>query len=272
MDLAGVLPQGWGPSRKRGAFSLTFDNFGEAADIELGFFPKDEPLGRHFTAGYLPRFLDLVRDVPVTYFIEAFNIALYPDQIRAIRDAGHEVAMHAWRHEPWGKQSAAQRKDILERSLQAYAKIGIAPKGFRPPGGVMADEAVQEFLDCGLTYCSPLGDAGGTTLRNDLAILPFAWHHVDAYMLDPRLGALRTTFGDPAAPVDQAKWQRVMDDALQLALQGRHVTLIFHPFLFGPDEAMTRALRNLIDALRSQRDLWVASCSDVAGWLRASKS
>lgn len=272
MSATEAVQQGWGPSRKRGAFSLTFDNFGEAADLELGRFPEGQPIGQHFTAiEYLPKLLDLVKDVPVTYFIEAFNVAVYPQQLKSIRDAGQEIAMHAWRHEAWGKQDATTRADILKRSLQAYESIGIVPKGFRPPGGVMADEAVQEFLDCGLTYCSPLGDAGATGTKRDLAVLPFAWKHVDAYMLDPKLGALRTAFGDPAEPIDQAQWQRVVDEAIELALQGRHVTLIFHPVLFGRDAAMTETVQRLVGTLRSNRDLWVASCSEVADWLRGSR-
>ena len=272
MSAADASKRGWGPSSKRGAFSLTFDNFGEAADLELGRFPEGQPIGQHFTAiEYLPKFLKLVEDVPVTYFIEAFNVAVYPQQLRSIRDAGQEVAMHAWRHENWGKQDAGRRKDILKRSLDAYASIGISPKGFRPPGGVMTDEAVQEFLDCGLTYCSPLGDAGATETKQGLAVFPFAWKHVDAYMLDPKLGALRTAFGDREAPIDRVQWQRVVDDAVSLALQGHHVTLIFHPVLFGRDAVMTETVQRLVAILKSERDLWVASCAEVADWLRGNQ-
>ncbi|MGD9941933.1 MAG: polysaccharide deacetylase family protein [Burkholderiaceae bacterium] len=264
-----AIREGWGPDGKRGAFSLTFDNFGEAADIELGFFPENAPLGKHFTAEYLPTLLQTVQSLPVTYFIEASNVALYPEQIKSIRDAGHEIAMHAWRHENWGRQDAAQRQDILRRSMQAWETLDIVPRGFRPPGGVMPEGSVQELLDCGLSYCSPLGAAGDTGVTPEgLATLPFAWHHVDAYMLDPRLGALRTAFGDPAEPVSFEHWEAVIDEAVQLALQGRHVSIIFHPFFFGPSKDMSQALRGLISTLQSQRDLWVAPCGEVAQWLR----
>lgn len=262
-------PKTWGPGNKRGAFSLTFDNFGEAADIELGFFPAGQPIGQHFTSTYLPTLLDMVQSLPVTYFIEASNVALYPEHIKSIRDAGHEIAMHAWRHENWGKQDAATRKDVLRRSMQAWETLGIVPKGFRPPGGVMPEGSVQEFLDCGLTYSSPLGVAGDTKLTPEgFALLPFAWPHVDAYMLDPRLDALRTSFGDPAAPVSFPKWEAVIDEAVEFALQGNHLTIIFHPFFFGPNKDMTNALQRLIRTLQSQPDLWVAPCGEVSQWLR----
>jgi len=256
----------WGPDGKRGAFSLTFDNFGEAFELEVGF-AGDAPIGQHPTAGRLPDFLQIVKDLPVTYFIEASNVGIYPEHIKRIRDAGVEIGLHAWRHENWGKQSAEQRRDILQRSMAAFATLGVAPKGFRPPGGVMPEGSLQEFADCGMTYCSPLGGAGETRIESDIAIFPFAWPHVDAYMLDPRLGALRASFGDPEAVVTFPEWEKVLKEAVATALSGKHVTMIFHPYLFEPDERMTNALKALIRTLRATPDLWLANCNDVANWM-----
>jgi len=39
----------WGPGLKRGAVSFTFDNLGEAADLEFGTWPKDVAVGTHYT-------------------------------------------------------------------------------------------------------------------------------------------------------------------------------------------------------------------------------
>src|SRR5882672_1344757 len=40
---------GWGPDGRRGAVSFTFDNLGEASDIEFGKWPKDQPIGSHMS-------------------------------------------------------------------------------------------------------------------------------------------------------------------------------------------------------------------------------
>lgn len=50
----GGLPitPGWGPAGKKGAVSFTFDNLGEASDIEFGKWPKDHPVG--LPDGYSP--------------------------------------------------------------------------------------------------------------------------------------------------------------------------------------------------------------------------
>lgn len=265
---------GWGPDQKTGAFSVTFDNFGEAADIELGRHPADQAVGTHYTAHEcLPTILKIVEQHPVTYFIEAINVARYPEQIKAIRDAGHEISMHAWQHENWGSRNPQQRQDILQRSLDAFETLGIRPGGFRPPGGVMPPGSLQEFHDAGLSYCSPLGEAGASGIDQKIAVLPFAWKHVDAYMLDPGLGALRTRFGDPAAAVDESVWQDSLTAAMQTALtQKTHVTVIFHPFLFVRAPRMTQVLESLLADLQSQTDLWVAPCAQVADWLKHSQS
>ena len=39
----------WGPHACRAAVSVTFDNLGEAADLERGLWPEGEPLGRHYS-------------------------------------------------------------------------------------------------------------------------------------------------------------------------------------------------------------------------------
>jgi peptidoglycan/xylan/chitin deacetylase (PgdA/CDA1 family) len=264
--------QGWGPARKAGAFSLSFDNLGEAADLELARHPADQPLGQHFTATHLlPEVLRLVDGLPITYFIEAMNVQWYPDALRRIRDAGIEIGLHAWAHENWARPDAAARRDILQRSMAAYDSLGITPRGFRPPGGALPEGAIDEFRAVGLRYCSPAGSAGAShgvgTGADAFAVLPFAWRHVDVYLMDPRLEAFRARQGDRAAAATPAGWRETVLDALALARSGQHVTLVFHPFFFGPDPAMRAVLVELIDLLRRSEDLWVASCGAVADWL-----
>ena len=47
---SGVVMNGWGVERRPGALSFTFDNLGEAADIEFGQWPADKPVGEHYSA------------------------------------------------------------------------------------------------------------------------------------------------------------------------------------------------------------------------------
>src|ERR1700733_4673499 len=127
----------WGASAADAAVSVTFDNLGEAAQLELGMWPEDVPQGEHFTVReVLPRLLELLtaRGVRATFFVEGLNAEMYPGALHDLTQAGHEVAVHAWRHEEWGTLEAPVETALLDRTTDAMRSIGIDPRGFRPPG------------------------------------------------------------------------------------------------------------------------------------------
>src|SRR5258707_12037985 len=91
---------GWGPQCQPGAVSFTFDNLGEASDIEFGTWPEDQPIGSHMSVTQVvPELLARLQGLSVTFFVEAWNATVYPDALRAMADAGHQVALHGLRHE-----------------------------------------------------------------------------------------------------------------------------------------------------------------------------
>ena len=64
--------------------SVTFDNLGEAADLERGIWPEDQRLGEHFTVREaLPQLLSLLAgaDLRATFFVEGLNGELYPEAL-----------------------------------------------------------------------------------------------------------------------------------------------------------------------------------------------
>jgi hypothetical protein len=70
---------GWGAERRSGALSFTFDNLGEAADIEFGQWPADKPVGEHYSARrVVPALLSRLEGVRATFFIEGWNTGIYP--------------------------------------------------------------------------------------------------------------------------------------------------------------------------------------------------
>jgi peptidoglycan/xylan/chitin deacetylase (PgdA/CDA1 family) len=222
----------WNAEGARAAVSITFDNLGEAAEIELGLWPDDRPMGRHFSVTeVLPRLLETLssHSVNATFFVEGLNAELYPDTLRSIADRGHEVAIHAWRHEQWASLDHDSETRLLSRATAAMKAAGLAPSGFRPPGGCLTAGTLALLAERGYRYASPAGEKEG--IQEGLAILPFRWPLVDAYSFMPNFAELRERFGGSSEPIAPDEMSRVMQSALRRhAGQGGHLALLFHPF------------------------------------------
>ena len=210
---------------RAGAVRLTFDNLGEVADLERGKWPADAPLGRHASVTRtLPRILDLLASAGVraTFFVEGLNAELYPDALRSIADAGHEVAFHGWQHERWADLSPQEERESFERGVTALDGLGLRPVGFRPPGGELTDASLGLLREFGFEYCSPLGTS---VESRGILLLPFRWELVDALYYLPHFASLRGS-AEPLPP------QRLRE-AIDAADDG---VLIFHPFLLEDEE------------------------------------
>jgi len=95
---------------------------------------------------HTPRILDVLsrHETRATFFVLAERAAWYPQILAAIREAGHEIALHGDNHSPLlGRSMLANRehirvgKDRLERMLEERVRF------FRPPYGW---QDVRSFL------------------------------------------------------------------------------------------------------------------------------
>lgn len=263
---------GW-PGGAGGALSLSFDNLGEAAEIELGAVGADAQLGEHFTATrVLPSLLDALgnRDLAATFFVEGINAELYPDALAAIAAAGHELGYHAWRHEQWGDLSAAEQAENLARGLAAFRSLGLMPAGLRPPGGGLGAGGVAVLREAGLRYCSPAGE--GASADGGIAVLPFQWRHVDASCVLPPLAPVRELMTGSHAPLDPGAFLSYLEaETERLAREGGFATIVLHLFMldwFGED--LLGALLDRLSGAARRGDLWVAPCADVASHVLAN--
>jgi peptidoglycan/xylan/chitin deacetylase (PgdA/CDA1 family) len=236
---------------------LTFDNLGEAAEVGAGARDPAGPLGGHPTAtGAVPQILDelALRELPATFFVEGLNAEVYPELLRRIEAAGHEVAYHAWAHEQWSELDADRQAENLARGVAAFERIGLAPSGMRPPGGTLGEGGFEAMRKAGLRYCSPAG--GGVRVENGLAVLPFEWRHVDASCVIPDMeGPLR----------EPDELLAFLDEELAAtARAGGLLSLVLHPFMlewFGRERL--GAFCDLVaDARRA--GLEVLRCEDAA--------
>jgi peptidoglycan/xylan/chitin deacetylase (PgdA/CDA1 family) len=238
-----------------GAISITFDNLGEAAQLELGMWPDDLAQGEHFTVTeVLPRLLELLSSLGVraTFFVEGLNAVTYPDALRSIAAHGHELALHAWRHEDWASLDAERESSLLDRARNAMADIGLSPVGFRPPGGLMTPRTLELLRSRDFRYISPAGQREGVS--DGMAVLPFRWSLVDAFYYMPHFSGLRQHEGFSEQPLPVSRMGEVMTQAiLARAHETGHVTLLFHPFsLAFTGEEGWATMRDVLSLLSQQ--------------------
>jgi peptidoglycan/xylan/chitin deacetylase (PgdA/CDA1 family) len=256
------------------AVTISFDNLGEVTELARGEWPEDKPLGRHVSVTRaLPRILALLDelDLRATFFVEGRNTELYPGTLVELGAAGHEVAYHGWCHEQWAQLGPTREVQLLRRGVEAMSALGLRPLGFRPPGGRLTGASTRALRDLEFAYCSPAGR--GVAVEHGIATLPFQWELVDAYHYLPRFGPLRER--DHGAPDVRppSGFAAALDAGLQAAIEhGRHLSLVFHPFLAEPVErfdVMSEALaavRRLVD----ERVLWCVPYRDLAASIRAT--
>jgi peptidoglycan/xylan/chitin deacetylase (PgdA/CDA1 family) len=255
-----------------GILSLTFDNLGEAAELEMGALAAEAPLGRHETAlEVVPRLLGQLdeRGIAATFFVEGLNAELYPDLLREIDGCGHEVAYHAWRHEQWADLTADEQAANLDRGITAFGRLGLELAGLRPPGGQLGAGGTRVLREAGLRYCSPAGAGAG--IEDGVALLPFEWRHLDASCVLPPLAAAREQIngsGDPIEPASFVAWLEA--EIGRLTEAGGYMAIVLHPFMLGwlGDENLA-ALLNRVATAAAGDDVWVARCAEVAEYVGA---
>jgi peptidoglycan/xylan/chitin deacetylase (PgdA/CDA1 family) len=261
-------PDSWGPDGRRAAVSVCFDNLGEARDVGEGTWPRDRVHGAHPSAlEALPRILAALDELEVraSFFVEGWNLDVYPDQIRAIVDRGHDLGLHGWVHESWGRLPVGEEVGLLDRSAAAAARLGVRFEGFRPPGGLLTGSTLSLLRERGFRFCSPFAEA--VTLSSDVSVLPFQWGVVDGYYYLEELAELRRSQGDRSEVASPAESASALRRALRAVIDdGRYTALTFHPFLMLDPEAHLVA-RELIAELGSHDAVWCAPCSQVAAWV-----
>ena len=261
-----------GLDARRAAVTVTFDNLGEAADLERGLWPEDKPLGHHYSVKRaLPRILDTLEELGLraTFFVEGINAELYPETLLQIANSGHELGYHGWRHEYWPNLSPSEEARLLGRGVRKMHELGVRPRGFRPPGGRLTPSSPELLENIGFTHCSPAGL--GIGLLGNVIVLPFEWRLIDAYYYLPRFGGLRETVTGSSEPMSPARFRGMLSSALQGAVRdGGYLTLLFHPFLEEREDRF-EGMRGALEELRDLAEaglVWCAPYRDVVSWVR----
>ena len=257
----------WGPDGKPMAACVTFDHLGEATELGQGTWPAEAVVGRHHSvSAELPALLEMLTGrVAATFYVEAWNFGVYPDALRSIVDAGHDIGWHGWLHEPWYKTSGPDLRRALEKSMEAYDRAGIRPVGARPPAGLLGRHSLQLLRDFGFPFVSLAGATYG--IEDGTALLPYPVTAIDGVYYQRAFTRMRKE-----QPGDEVVGPEVLLRAHskfvdETARAGGFASFVFHvPWQDTPEKVA--AIGVLMDRLDQDDRVWHASSADVAAWMR----
>lgn len=95
--------------------------------------------------------------VPATFFVPAHTAASFPDAVRSIGAAGHEIAAHGFVHESPVALTRAEEVALFARSEDVLAQVtGARPVGYRSPAWDLSPHTMEILEERGYLYDSSL--------------------------------------------------------------------------------------------------------------------
>ena len=77
--------------------------------------PKHRSMGEYGPKRGVDRILSLLEEfgVKATFFVPGLFAEIYPQVLKRVSDAGHEIALHGYRHENFAKLPVEEQEKIL---------------------------------------------------------------------------------------------------------------------------------------------------------------
>jgi peptidoglycan/xylan/chitin deacetylase (PgdA/CDA1 family) len=117
--------------------------------------PNDIQRGMFAGEVGVPRMLELFRrsGIQASWFVPGHSLETFPDQVKMIVDAGHEIGAHGYSHENPIAMTASQEEDVLARSVELIENVsGRRPRGYVAPWWEMSENTASLLLKYGFTY------------------------------------------------------------------------------------------------------------------------
>ena len=219
----------------------------------------------------VPRILEILarHEIKATFFIPGYSAHRYPDVVRAVAEAGHEIAHHSYFHENTIGMDAETEAAMLDLGLRALHEVaGVRPEGYRAPMWELTYNTPRLLAERGFLWDSSLMDSdhpyvlavdGAGDPPATLVEIPVSWGLDDweQYAYLPGLvgpGVIES----PAKALEM--WTLELEAMHRL---GAAFVLCCHPFLSGrPSRA--EALERLIERMKSLNGLWITTVGEVA--------
>ncbi len=225
--------------------------------------------------------------IPATFFVPGHTAETYPDTVRAIAAAGHEIGHHGYLHENPVALTPEEERRVLTRGLEALERtVGTRPAGYRSPAWDNSPQTIELLLKYGFRYESSLmghdfvpywcrvGDviqSDGPYLFGrevDLVEMPVSWvlddfPHFEYVRLGNRLSP-----GLSAASKVEEIWRGEFDFMCR-DVPGGVFTLTMHPQVIGRGHRMLM-LERLIEHMKEGDGVQFSTLEQAAGTFRAA--
>ena len=200
------------------------------------------------------------QEVSATFFVPGRVAERYPDRVREILAAGHEVAHHGYTHTSPADLSREAEEAELERGLEALRAVGADPVGYRSPAWEFSPNTIELLEAHGFAYSSNYMDDirpyrhPGT----EIVELPVQWILDDA----PHFWFSGADWNRKIATVSEVReiWTGELDGIVKL---GGSCIFTMHPQVIGRPHRIA-FLEEFIAEVRSRRDVWIATCAQIA--------
>lgn len=103
-------------------------------------------------------------DIKATLFVQGDSIQSHAQILKTFQDQGHEIALHGYHHELWGKPKwfsqekvlpLCQQEETLLKALKEFKKAGLHPPvSFRAPNLVIRSGTYRALQNVGIRYDS----------------------------------------------------------------------------------------------------------------------
>lgn len=260
-------PGRW-PNGARCAVVLSFDVDAETlwliADPANAQRPGVLSMGHYGPVVGVPLIMDLLdrAGIRASFFVPGWTAEHYPEMMRALAAAGHDIGHHGWVHEAPTSLTREAERDVLERGLRAIEQTaGVRPVGYRSPSWEFSTNTLGLLADYGFHYSSNLMDTFLPYRHPGTAIieLPVQWILDDAPFFLFRPGGPSRPI-QPAATALQA-WQ---EEFAGIYEYGGLCVLTMHPQLSGRPGRVQMLERFIAGARAMPEPVWFATAAAVA--------
>ncbi len=110
----------------------------------------------------VPRNLALLKrhEITATFFIPGYSAHRYPEVVRAVAEAGHEIAHHSYFHENTSGMDEKTEAAMLDLGLRALHEVaGVRPDGYRAPMWELNYHTPKLLAERGFRHDSSLMDS-----------------------------------------------------------------------------------------------------------------